>query len=152
MAYNSSRHSTTGVSPYKAVFGQEPRLPSDGSGAVAVVDDLPDEDFRCLLQQRNRNRQMLHARMMEKIKKAQENMIRLHHRRNSAPEFKVGDKVLLRNKKRDDRKGGKLETTWSATVYRIEIVKGRNTYNLANPEGIRLRKQVNGCHLKKYIE
>ena len=74
-----------------------------------------------------------------------------HAKRNAAPEYSVGDEVLLRNKRGDDRKGNKLETTWSTTVYEVETVKGRNTYYISN-NGVRLRKLVNSFYLKKYIE
>lgn len=152
MAYNSSRHATTCVSPYKAVFGHEPNLPSD-STSTSVVDSalMNPEEFASYLAVKNEARKKIHSNMMAKIKLSQERMKKYHRQRNAAPEYAIGDKVLLRNKKRDDRKGNKLETTWSSTVYTIESVNGRSTYHVSN-NGLRLKKKVNGCHLKKYID
>lgn len=153
MAYNSSKHSTTGVSPYRAVFGHEPRLPSDISNTQEEASgsrSMTSEEFNNHLIAKDQARRNLHQRMLVKIKESQERMKKYHRKRNAAPEFSVGDQVLLRNKKRDDRKGNKLETTWSSAVYTVDIVKGRNTYYISN-NGKRLRKLVNSCHLKKYI-
>ena len=92
-------------------------------------------------------------RMMSKIKESQERMVRYHERRNQgAPEFSVGDKVLLRNKKRDDRKGGGMSTTWSKKIYTIAVKKGKSVYMLEDESGVSLRKGVNGCHLKKFVD
>ena len=151
LAYNSSRHSVTGVTPFKAVFGHEPRLPGDGGASVIDGDHLSNEQFQAIIRKKNEARALIHSRMVEKIKMAQDRMRRYHRNRNSNPEFKVGEKVLLRNKKRDDRKGGKLESSWSSEVYIVDQVKGRSTYYLKH-NGRRLKKLVNGAHLKKYTE
>ena len=106
------------------------------------------------MAERDSQRAKLYKTMMTKIKASQERMVKYHQRRNSAKgqEFKVGDQVLLRNKKRDDRKGGKMETTWSKDVYEVIAVRGRSTYKLKNiVSSIYLQKTVNGVHLKKYV-
>ena len=57
--------------------------------------------------------------MVVKIKESQERM-KKYHRRNH-----------LRNKKRDDRKGYKLETTWSSMAYTVYVVKGKILFTSA---------------------
>ena len=152
MAYNSSRHSTTGVSPYHAVFGHESLLPLDAAHAtVTDSQNMTSDEFAAYLAVKNEARKRIHNNMMKKIKENQERMRIYHRKRNVPPEYSVGDKVLLRNKKRDDRKGNKLETTWCSTVYRVDVVRGRNTYHISN-NGIRLKRMVDACHLKKYNE
>ena len=150
LAYNSSRHSTTGVSPYRAVLGQEPTLPSDPAHEDQANDarTMTSAEFAQYLTVKNEARRKLHERMMVKIKDSQEKMWKYHQRRNASPEYSVGDKVLMRNKRRDDRKGNKLETTWSSTIYTIDAIKGRNTYYVSS-NGIRLKKMIKACHFKK---
>jgi hypothetical protein len=150
MAYNSSRHCTTGVTPFRAVYGFEPLLPCDTPAGASgmVLCDAPEVDPQ-ILAKKDRARADIHKRMMIKIKEAQERMVKYHRSRNSAPEFKVGDKVLMRNKKRDDRKGNKMESTWNTKVYSISAVRGRSTFLLEH-DGVQLKKMVNGVHLKMY--
>jgi len=63
-----------------------------------------------------------------------------------------GTKVLKRNAKRDGRKGGKFEKRWLGP-YMIEEYLGKGVYKLANVRtGRVLKKAVNICLLKVYLE
>lgn len=114
---------------------------------------MTPEEMDDLLKQRDAKRAEVYSLMVARIKAAQTKMIRYHSMRNSSSgnEFQLGDHVLLRNKKRDDRKGGKMETTWSSDIYEIVSVRGRSTFKLKNlSTNVYLQKIVNGIHLKKY--
>lgn len=147
-----------GVSPYRAVFGSEPLLPCDSTATTSLTasdrcTELTQQQMTDLLKQRDARRAEVFNLMSARIKSAQQKMIRYHQMRNasSGSQLKLGDHVLLRNKKRDDRKGGKMESTWSSDVYEIVDVRGRSTFKLKNlSSNIYLQKVVNGIHLKKY--
>ena len=64
--------------------------------------------------------------------------------------FKPGDKVLLKNLKRADRKGGKCTTPWLGP-HTIKSIYDNNTCQLDGPNGERKCKQ-HMCNLKPYNE
>lgn len=59
------------------------------------------------------------------------------------------DEVLLRNKRRDDRKGGKFEIPWKGP-YVIYKKLPNNTCILKTQAGVILNKKHNVCNLMKY--
>jgi len=64
--------------------------------------------------------------------------------------LKQGDKVLLRNLKRADRKGGKSTLPWIGP-YTVEETYGNGTCTLKGGKGVIKAKQ-NMCNLKLYVE
>ena len=84
--------------------------------------------------------------------KAREGQGKAAQSRETPAEFVAGDRVLLRNRKRDDRKGGGMETAWSKKIYTVHTAKGRSVFIQKDECGAILKKGVNGCHLKKFYE
>ena len=64
--------------------------------------------------------------------------------------FEKGIKVLKKNNRRDDRKGGKAEDSWLGP-YIVEEVKQNGTYKISR-DGRVLKTLVNASQLKLYIE
>lgn len=64
----------------------------------------------------------------------------------------MGDKVLVKNMRNVDRKGGKMDTRWIGP-YIIDSHIGKGRYKLLNEQsGQLLKKAINSSRLKKYLE
>ena len=97
MAYrNSPCTQSTGFSPFKMLFGQEMRMPLD----VALIprDTLPKQDKEYL---QNKTDQLKEIREIGKqnATTAKEKSKVHHDKKAKVPEFRRGDKILLRNHK-----------------------------------------------------
>ena len=86
------------------------------------------------------------------ITKAQDRQKASYKARHTAKyTVKTGDKVLLRNMKRDDRKGGKVSKPWLGPYKCLEIFEN-NTCRIEAGNGTELKKRYNIKHLCKYHE
>lgn len=64
----------------------------------------------------------------------------------------VGTTVLLKNSRRETKKGDKMQPRWLGP-YIIHADLGKGVYKITNPEtGKVLQTAVNQCRLKHYIE
>lgn len=92
--YNNTVHSTTGYSPYYLMFGRHPRMIT----ALEEEDILTDT----YLHNFNRNLKTVWTKAKNNMDKRKEEEIKRREervkRRAKVIEFKVGDKVLIRNK------------------------------------------------------
>ena len=70
--------------------------------------------------------------------------------KHKGPEFKVGDKVLKYNRRRDTRMGDKLAPRFSGP-YVVEDMLCKGVYRLRQGDVV-LKKTVNGTNLKLYVE
>ena len=64
--------------------------------------------------------------------------------------FKVGEKVLLWNLRRADRKGGKMSVAWLGP-YTVAEVFPNSVYSVTSLSGVTLKHKVHGANLKPYI-
>lgn len=124
-AHRTQKHRSTGYSPFFALFGQEPILPLDLVKNIQELNDEnpddPDElhddnqdetddtDIKSLRVATNAflemKREVL-SKPRQNVEKAQEKQKYYFDKRHSSGEaFKVGDKVLLKNLRRNGRKG-----------------------------------------------
>ena len=85
------------------------------------------------------------------IEKAQEKQ-KQHYdrRRNKSLGFRLNDKVLMRNSRDDDRKGGKLTKSRSGP-YLVKECLPKGLYRLSDIKGKPLKRKVNASRLKKYL-
>ena len=105
------------------------------SEPASSYDGLLDQDmFEAVFASANTIRVDIHEAAGRNIKKAQEKQKRVFDPRNlSSTNVKVGDRVLLENKRRHDRKGGKFS-------YRLLVpctVKALNKNGLASRKPMR---------------
>ena len=71
------------------------------------------------------------------------------NRRLPKPNFKSGEKVLLCNLRRSDRKGGKFSYSWFGP-YSIGEVFDNRTVTLINVDGVAMKTKANIVNLKHY--
>ena len=118
-AYNCTKYSVTGYSPYFLLFGRNPKLP---------IDIILSEHQEPSNERPNYNNfiQTWNARMKEAFKTAEENIKKRRSadkRQREVPAtlepLEVGGRVLVRNL--TERGGpGKLCSFWEQKIYRIK--------------------------------
>ena len=129
VAYNRSTHSSTGMSPYYACFGREPRF---------VDDELAQPTAEEPQGPRNRLQALAESRMFlqEELAKAREAQSKYYNRHRTAMEFEVGDRVSLSGKNlRSKRPSKKLDNKRYGLFQIMERI-GRNAYRLELPSYI----------------
>src|SRR5438045_2844467 len=113
LAYRSSKHSTTKVTPFLLTYGREAVLPVDGDTKekpqdvlftkyVSIIEDLPQIQQTTLLRiqdqqvkQKDYHDKHIHASIL----------------------FAIGDKVLMYDAKKDRQWSEKLEDKWNGPFY-----------------------------------
>ena len=145
-AYRTSKHATTGISPFFLMYGREPRLPIDDSefgrtGNLVqhlhhLVDDLPliRETTRSHITQQQVEQKQKHDRQV---------------RTNQV--FSIGDKVLYYRAEKEKQWTGKLEEKWKGPYY-IHAVGQNGSYKLRDLKGKVLKAPVNISLLKPYFD
>ena len=120
-AYNCTRNSSTGFSPYYLLFGREPRLPID----LILQTNLPPKNISHNQYLKNMQASMKEAYKIASEKSEQRKASdRIRHNSNAITHrLEIGDRVLIRNM---GEKGGpgKLRSYWEQEVYTIVDCKG----------------------------
>ena len=94
----------------------------------------------------------IHEAAGRNIKKAQEKQKRDFDRRHlSSTNVKVRNRVLLENKRRHDRKGGKFSYRWLGP-YTVKALNKNGLASLESSKGIVLKQKCNSAVLMPYIE
>ena len=140
---------STTLTPYMLMFGQECRLPIDTAFTSNNAETLcPNEHLARLLKQ-----------LKIKNKVASENILRQqqiskqNYDKNAAPSsFKVGDHVLLRNKKTKKGLSPKLSKKWYGPYYVVDALPN-NTFWLRHCDTHQLkRRRIHASLMKPYHE
>ena len=143
--YNNKIHSSTKMSPFKANYGQDPRMGFEVrkkgkyKGAEKFVTKIKEikEEAKAMLG------------------KAQEEMKKFADRkRGEANEYKVGDLVMLSTKdlkyQMTSRRTEKL-TERFVGPYKVKKIISANTVELELPSTIRIHPVVNVSRIHRYI-
>ena len=113
-AYNCTKSSVTGFSPFQLMFGREPRLPIDHKfGLVGDSEELSYQEFVEDLRQRLEESYKL---AKTNINAAQAAGKKQYDRRVRGNKLEKGDKVLMKKTKFDEGKR-KLANRWDDEVY-----------------------------------
>ena len=126
LAYRSTPHTTTGVSPAKLLFGREIRSKLPG------VEELRSASNDSEVLDRDRERKQKGKDYADNLRGACES------------DLKEGDKVLLQKPKVD-----KLSPSFETTPYEVVNKQGSHV-EIKSPAGVRYKRNI--THLQKYME
>jgi hypothetical protein len=161
-AYRTSRQKSTGYTPFFLLYGKQAKLPIENrsnegdeahSAAIAIdiEDDLLQDDIRQRLEVIQTVRNSVSQTASDNIAQAQAKQRREYQSRHrSKKSFKVGDKVVLWNLRRSDRKGGRMADPWLGP-YTISAISAQGSYELTNKDGKVLQKKQHGVNLKLFF-
>ena len=137
MAYRTTKHSATGVTPFLLTYGREAVLPIDETKPLTI-----HERMMSIVEEISHIRK--EARLM--IQKAQDRMIQQTPEKERR--FIVGEEVLYRDLAKESWYSGKLEPKWKGS-YQIAVIFLNGSYKIADQEEV-LQTLINGDRLKLY--
>ena len=126
VAYNRSMHSSTGMSPYYASFGKEPRFVDD---ELAPPSSNEPQGPRARLEALAESRRFL----QEELAKARESQSKYYNQHRTPMEFEVGDQVSLSGKNLRSKRPNKKLDNKRYGPFKITEKIGRNAYRLELP-------------------
>ena len=144
-AYNNKAHLSTKTSPFKANYGQDPRMGFEErkkgkyAGAERFVEKMKEiqEEAKAVL------------------KKVQDDMRKYADRKRSdADEYKVGDLVMLSTKDlKYQMVGRRIEKLTERFVgpYKIKKIVSSNAIKLELPSTVRIHLVVNVSRIRRYV-
>ena len=121
----------------------------DGQAEEMCVNE---EEFQKHINLIMRAQSIIHDEALKNIAKAQTRQKKDYEKRHEVKEkFKVGDKVLVYNLRRADRKGGRGCQPYDGPYIIAGFTKNDN-YRLKTTSGKPLRTSQHGCNLKRFYE
>uniref|UniRef100_A0A1B8Y8L1 Gypsy retrotransposon integrase-like protein 1 n=1 Tax=Xenopus tropicalis TaxID=8364 RepID=A0A1B8Y8L1_XENTR len=132
-AYNSTRHDSTGFSPYFLMFGREPRLPLDVQLGVST-DGVSHRDHFQYVSRLREGLTTAYRLAEENVSKLNANNKRRYDHKVKHRELLPGDKVLLRNLGVPGKH--KLADRWRNELFDVvSKLPGIPVYKIKGPEG-----------------
>jgi len=154
-AHRTACHNSTGYSPFRILYGREAVLPIDVKyttvDVTLQIEEFDEKYVKHVVEAMTKIHHTVDASTKDSIKKAQANQCHVYNERHKASyKCQSGDKVLLKNLKRADRKGGKHSMPWLGP-YTVSSVFENNTCSLVGARG-ELKSKQHLCNVKQYIE
>ena len=141
-AYNCTRHSTTGFSPFLLMFGREPHLPTDVALGVNSVSSGSRSYPAYIANLRDRLSVAYQKVIEESMKYAARNK-QSYDSRAQQTSIQVGDLVLVRNL--NIRGKHKLADRWEEDPFQVvECIPGLPVYKVQDKDG---KERVLHCNL-----
>ena len=127
-AYRTSRHSSTKNTPFQVMYNRQAVLPVELQYSKTPDYNESDEQYRrdTIVKLTNIREKRL-AKVSTNIEAAQKVQKENYDKKHEKQEFSVGNRVLLKNLIRQDRKGGRF-TERRTGPYTIAEVCSINTY------------------------
>ena len=149
-----TKKKSIGMSPYQLVYGTEVVFPTSlGVPVIKLVQEIQtEEDSMVRRINQTIHLQQTREEVYNREVKVQENIKKFFDKRTKATDFKIGDKVLKWDSRREDKgKHGKFESLWQGP-YIIQATVGPNAFFLQELDGTELfGGPVNGRMLKHYF-
>ena len=137
LAYRSTVHNTTSLSPAKVLFGTDLKLPADLEfGAASSSENESSKEKETLNE--------LHEYVRRKIKMTSDKMKARYDRAANSEGFKEGQLVLLYNPQRKIGLSPKLQTHWEgpySVIKRINDVVYRSKMKVVHLERLMVREE-----------
>ena len=143
--YRTSRHETTGTTPFFLMFGRDPRLPED------VMYSLPVESYTSEHQycrELKRQLQLAYARVRKYSRKEQLHQKEVYNRHVKGDSYHVNDMVLLHCPAIPRGLSRKFHKPWQGP-YRVVKIIGPTVYRIADCTNPRKKKVVHFNRLKR---
>ena len=129
-ATNTSRQGTTNTSPFRMMFGREPRFPleaekaGDGTDMSDVKKQWQDCDIEQVIDRIIEKQTSLFREVEQRITNAQEKQKEQYQRRKGIVQylFEIGCKVLRRNMKQKTKKEHKSKDRWLGPYTNAELL------------------------------
>lgn len=147
-ALRNSIHTSTGQSPFFAVFGQHMVQHAATYKLLRKLQTLPDGGVETVPQADHRH--AILEGMRNRISKAQERNAREYNKRSRSIVFKPGQEVFIRNFQQSDfskQFNAKLGRQW--TPARIRAAKGQSTYEIDTRQGEALKVLYHAKDIKQ---
>lgn len=143
-SYNNAAHSTTGMSPFFALYGFHPRMSFDIE-ANALEGEIPAARERAERLSKARNA------MDERWKRAVEWQTNAYNKKHKPMTFKVGDEVLLATKHlRLQRPNRKLMDRFLGP-FKVKEIRGSQAYELKLPDNYQIHPTFHVSLLEPYV-
>ena len=140
------------------MYNWESTLPIDVKYSLIGIEGnesahlFDKETFDDMLTTAISTRANIHQTAGENICSAQEKQCHDYNRRYQVPnKIKVGQKVLLKNQIRMDRKCGKFSFTWFGP-FTVHLISNKNLCSLINKDGTLIKTKYNVSLLKPYLD
>ena len=143
-AYNTGRQKSTGESPFRLMFGRDPRLPME----LVLPSSRPERPI-ATTDELVRIVRASDERTVGRIRATQEAYKDRHDKRQASVAFPVGSQVLRMNPRKIGRHGAKLDDVYIGP-YTIHEGLGKGTFRLTDASGKVLGRAVSGHHLVEY--
>ena len=125
-AYNNSKHSSTQVTPFRALMGYDPRAP--------IGDDWEGDSSNVSVNERLNSLQEVRKQLSEILQQAVETQAKYYDKRHKPMTFAVEDQVLLSTKNlKTWRPSKKLDQRFAGPFTIVEAV-GKQAYRLRLPK------------------
>jgi len=145
-AYNNKAHSSTKTSPFKANYGQDPRM---GFKVRKKEKYEGAEKFVVKMKEIQEEAKAALGKVQEEMKKY------VDKKRAEVNEYKVGDLVMLSTKDlKYQMMGRRTEKLMERFVgpYKIKKIISLNTVELELPSTVKIHPVVNISRIRRYVE
>ena len=148
-AYNCTRHTSTGFSPFFLLFGRSPRLPVDiAFGLKTTEDNAAAVDPKEYAEKWRSKMQQAYTLASQRMGQAAERRKGYYDRKVRSTVLQKGDRVLVRSLAPPGGPG-KLHPYWEEIVYKVVKQKDESlpVYVVAPEKGVGRTKTLHRNHL-----